>query len=48
MNYETVPRDLKTGLRSFSHYGCSVWNRIDGGVQEITDIDYFKKNLKNS
>ena len=38
--------NLKTGLRSFSHYGCSVWNRIDTDVQEITNIKYFKKNLK--
>ena len=40
--------NLKTGLRSFSHYGCSVWNGIDRDVQEITNIEYFKKNLKNS
>ena len=37
--------NLKTELRSF-HYGCSVWNRIDKGVQEMAHIDYFKKNLK--
>ena len=39
-------QNLRTGLPSFSHYGCSAWNRIDRGVQEITNIDYFKKNLK--
>ena len=39
--------NLKTGQRSFSHYGCSVWNKIDRDVQEITNVDRFKKNLKN-
>ena len=39
--------NLKTGQRSFSHYGCSVWNKIDRDVQEITNIECFKKNLKN-
>ena len=41
-------RNLKTGQRSFSHYGCSIWNKIDRDVQEITDIDSFKKRLKAS
>ena len=38
--------NLKTGPRNFSHYRCSVWNRIDRDVQEITNIEYLKKNLK--
>ena len=40
--------NLKTGQRSFSHYGCSVWNKIDRDVQEITNVECFKKNLKKS
>ena len=39
--------NLKTGQQSFSHYGCSVWNKIDRDVQEITNVDCFKKNKKN-
>ena len=35
--------NLKTGLHIFSHYECSVWNRIEMGVKEKTNINYFKK-----
>ena len=41
-------RNLKIGQRSFSHYGCSIWNKIDRDVQKITNIDSFKKQLKAS
>ena len=40
--------NLKTGQRSFSHYGCNVRNKIDRDVQEITNVECFKKNLKKS
>ena len=40
--------NLKIGQRSFSHYGCSIWNKIDRDVQKITNIDSFKKQLKAS
>ena len=41
-------RNLKIEQHSFSHYGCSIWNKIDRDVQEITNIDSSKKQLKAS
>ena len=40
-------RNLKIGQRSFSHCGCSTWNKIDGDVQEITNIDSLKKTIES-
>ena len=37
-------RNLKVGQRSFSHYGGSIWDKIDRDAQEITDIDSFKNS----
>ena len=41
-------RNLKNGQPSCSHYECSIWNKIDRNVQEITNTDCFKKHLKAS
>ena len=38
---------LKFGQKCFSHYGCSLWNKLDRDVQAIENLEKFKKTLKN-
>ena len=39
--------NLKFGQRSFSHYGCNLWNKLDRDAQAIENITTFKKHVKN-
>ena len=39
--------NLKFGQRSFSHYGCNLWNKLDRDTQAIENITTFKKHVKN-
>ena len=38
--------NLKFGQRSFSQYGCKVWNALPKDVQEQTNSNSFEKSLK--
>ena len=38
---------LNFGQKCFSHYGCSLWNKLDRDVQAIENLEKFKKTLKN-
>ena len=38
--------NAKFGQKSFTQYGSSIWNKLDREVQEIKNIDNFKKTLK--
>ena len=39
---------LKFGQKCFSHYGCSLWNKLDRDVQAIENLEKLKKKtLKN-
>ena len=38
---------LKVSQRSFSHYGCNLWNKLDRDAQTIENITTFKKYVKN-
>ena len=40
--------NLKFGQRSFSHYGCNLWNKLDRDAQAIENITTFKKHVKKS
>ena len=39
--------NLKFGQKCFSHYGCSLWNKLDRDVQAIENLEKLKKTLKN-
>ena len=38
--------NTKFGQKSFTQYGSSIWNKLDREVQEIKNINNFKKTLK--
>ena len=38
--------NAKFGQKSFTQYGSSIWNKLDREIQEIKNINNFKKTLK--
>ena len=46
-NYVIFPThaDIKIGQRSFSHYGCQVWNALPKDVQGQTNLNSLKKRV---
>ena len=44
--YETPKLKLKFGERGFSYAGPKAWNSLPANLQELTNTDTFKKQLK--
>ena len=43
--FHPTKKNLNFGLRSFSHYGCQLWNGLPKNVQASTCLSAFKKKL---
>ena len=46
LRYETRKLKLKFGERAFSYAGPKAWNSLHSILQELTNTDTFKKQLK--
>ena len=44
--FHPTKKNLNFGIRSFSHYGCQLWNSLPKDVQALTCLSDFKKKLK--
>ena len=44
--YETLKLKLKFGEWSFSYAGPTAWNSLSSNLQDLTNTDTFKKQLK--
>ena len=45
--FHPTKKNLNFGLRSYSHYGCQLWNDLPKDVQASTCLSDFKKKLKD-
>ena len=43
--FHPTKKNFNSGLRSFSHYGCQLWNGLPKDVQASTCLYDFKKKL---
>ena len=39
-------RTTAYGLKSFSHYGATLWNHLPNNIKELESVDQFKKGIK--
>ena len=45
--FQNTKKNLHYGTRSFSHYGCQLWNSLPRDVQASRKLNDFKEKLKN-